>query len=72
VQWDDIRDPVTHYQDEFEDIKITITNALQAIHAISLKKGFAAEEIMSIREMDGLWLYKLSLDNRIEYSFKPE
>jgi hypothetical protein len=49
-----------------------ITNALSALHAIALKEGFPVEEIMSIRNVDGMWLYKLAADNRIEYSFNPE
>lgn len=45
-----------------------ITNAISAIHAIALKKGFAAEEIESIElknklELATLWHYKILNDS---------
>jgi len=48
------------------------TNAISALHAIALKEGFPVEEIMSVRNVSGMWLYKLAADNRIEYSFNPD
>lgn len=44
-----------------------ITNALSAIHAIALKRGFAAEEIMSIRLLHGLWGYTLKDKEAAEF-----
>ncbi len=44
------------------------TNALSAIHAISLKKGFPVEEIMSIQadeDIPDMWYYTLKGNSKV-------
>jgi hypothetical protein len=50
------------------------TNALQAIHAIALKKGFAAEDIMSIRydPKHEEWAYTCEGTGEFFINLKPE
>lgn len=54
------------------------TNALQAIHAIALKEGFPAEEIMSVRPANeaNRWIYTLinsfEMDHFINLSNKEQ
>lgn len=54
VYWDNVTDALGYL----------ITNALSAIHAIALKKGFPAEEIMGIQynAVDENWHYQLKED----------